>query len=407
MNVGSHVDRDDSIVKKEFYTYTPYTNSLGESEEIRIVIRNCESCLLPSDSYLYMRLTVTTDKFNATTTNADKIRFVNNFPSFLFSDARYELNGIEVDRIKNVGITSTMKLSAASCQANTMGYYYFYKSFTEKTAEHDKDMVYDVMIPLSIWFGFCDDYRKVILNSRHELILNRAPSSINCVYGGKTDANATSVKISISKLEWKMPHITLADKIKSNMNNLVCNSKRLAIQHRSWDLYEYPELPQTDNHIWAVKTTSHLNKPRYVLVAFQHDKMGNRCANASKFDSLHISSVRLHMNSQVYPYHMNDLNIPEGLYAELYQAYANIQPSYYHTGEKNMFANDFGHFQDRLMFAFDTSRADETLTNCAVDIQLEIKVAKVLPTKTKAYCLIIYDNQFKYSSCDGLIERCV
>lgn len=145
MNIGSSIDHDDSIVKKEFYTYTPYTNSFGESEEIRIAIRNCESCLLPSDSYLYMRLSVKTDKYDATTDLKERIKFVNNFPSFLFSDARYELNGIEIDRIKNVGITSTMKLAAATCQANTMGYYNFNKIFIDKVAEHAKDMIYDVV----------------------------------------------------------------------------------------------------------------------------------------------------------------------------------------------------------------------------------------------------------------------
>lgn len=218
LNIGATVAHDNSIIKKDFYAYTPYTNSFGESEEVRIAIQNQGTHLLPCECFLYLELTVTTEKNNETAT--DKVKFVRNFPSFLFSEARYELNGVEIDRIRNVGMTSTMKLGAASCQSNTSGYYQFNKLFTNKIAQSANAIVYDVAIPLSIWFGFCDDYRKIILNSRHELILKRERDSVNCVRGGGKEDPSTNVKIAISKLEWTMPHITLANPIKLAMNQL-------------------------------------------------------------------------------------------------------------------------------------------------------------------------------------------
>lgn len=408
LDIGSTAACDNSIIKKDIYTYTPYTNSYGESEEIRITIQNQDLCLLPSESYLYMQVAVTTENHNDAVEDKDKVKFVNNFASFLFNEARYELNGVEIDRIRNVGITSTMKLLTASCESNTNGYYQFNKAFTGKIAQHANKVVYDLMLPLSVWFGFCDDFRKVILNSRHELILIRSRNSLNCVYGGKADSTSANVKIALSKIEWKMPYITLADNMKLTMKNIVSNHKRLAIQHRTWELYEYPELPQTMNHVWTVKAVSQFNKPRYVLVAFQHGKNENKVADASKFNSLNINSVRLHLNSHVYPYHMNDINVKEAKYAELYQAYTNIQSSYYNGLEgKNRFANSFAEFQTDVLFAFDTSRSDETHMNGTIDIRLEIKATENFPTKVAAYCLIIYENEFLYSPADGLVERCV
>lgn len=409
LNIEATAARDDSIIKKEFYTYTPYTNSFDESEEIRILIQNQDSFLLPCESYLYMQVIVTTERNDAAAADKDKIKFSNNFPSFLFNNARYELNGVEIDRIKNVGITSTMKLLTASCQSNTIGYYRFNESFMAKSAQNAvKDIVYDVMIPLSIWFGFCDDYRKVILNSRHELILNRARNSMNCVHGGKEDATSTDVKIKVSKLEWKMPHITLADKVKLHMNSYISKNKQIAIQHRTWDLYEYPVLPTTAKHMWTIKTVSHLNKPRYVLVGFQHDKMDKKTADASKFSSVKLNSVRLHLNSNVYPYHMHEFDIGGGRYSELYQAYANIQSSYYNGAEnKNLFANTFGKFQSDVIFAFDTSRSDDAISNGAIDIKLEFKAEENIPDKTTAFCLIIYESEFVYSPFDGTVLRSV
>lgn len=134
LNIEAHVAQDNSIIKKEFLTYTPYTNSLRENDEIRIAIQNQDSYLLPSESYLYMRLTVTSE--NAKETDTEKIKFVRNFPSFLFSDGRYELNGVVIDSIGNVGITSTLKLLTATCESNLIGYYRFNEAFSGKVAQN-------------------------------------------------------------------------------------------------------------------------------------------------------------------------------------------------------------------------------------------------------------------------------
>lgn len=375
LDVGATAAHDDSIVKRDFYTYTPYTNTFNESEEIRIAIQNQDLCLLPSESYLYMQVKVSTENNNDTVADKDKVKFVHNFASFLFSDARYELNGVEIDRNRNVGITSTMKLLAASCKSNTSGYYQYNKTFAGKVAQRAEAVVYDLMLPLSIWFGFCDDFRKVILNSRHELILTRSRNSLNCFYDGLKDAGSAEVKIALSRIEWKMPYITLADK---------------------------------KNHIWSVKAVSQFNKPRYVFVTFQHGKNEKKVEEASRFSSVNVNSVRLYLNSSVFPYHMNDLDVSQAKYAELYQAYESIQQSYYNGEEGiNQFGNGFGAFQADVMFAFDTSRSDESHKNGTIDIRLEIKASANIPSNTTAYCLIIYENEFMYSPADGLVERLV
>lgn len=173
-------------------------------------------------------------------------------------------------------------------------------------------------------------------------------------------------------------------------------------------MYEYPELPRTTDNIWSVKTVSHLNKPRYVLVGFQTNKKENKIADASRFNHLKITGIRLYLNSNVYPYHMHDVDIKNGRFAELYQAYVDIQSSYYNGLEtKNPFGNSYGKFQVDTLFAFDTSRSDESLESGAVDIKLEIKASENIADKCAAYCLIIYDNLFEYSPLDALVVRSV
>lgn len=126
-----------------------------------------------------------------------------------------------------------MKLYAATHSSNMIGYYNFNDAFTDKVAQSEhSELVYDKMIPLKIWFGFCDDYKKLIMNSRHELILTRSQSSLNCLYDGLSTATSTAVKITVNKLEWKMPYITLADKVKMDTQKLISKNKKINVFNR-------------------------------------------------------------------------------------------------------------------------------------------------------------------------------
>lgn len=405
LSIDALAAHDDTIIRKEFYQYAPYTTTFGASDEIRIAIQSKDSYLLPCESYIYMQLSATTTGVFAL--NDTEVKFVNNYASFLFSDARYELNGVEIDRVRNVGRASTMKLTVASRPSHLNGYSQYCKTF-EGTSPRNLPAarVYDVVIPLSAWFGFCDDYRKIILNCKHELILNRSRQSHDCTAGGPAAGTTTEISVAVTKIEWKMPHITLSDRVKLNMMNYLAKNRKIVIQHRSMDMIEYPQLPETTSHIWPVKTVSHLNRPRFVIVGLQTDRNGVRVANAAKFDPCNVTSVRLHMNSQIYPYNMSDLNIGDGTFAELFDSYARIQSSYYNgTETTNPFGLSCAHFQLSPLFVFDTSRADESLINSSVDIRVEIKTRVNIPANTIAYCLIIYDNEFIYSPFDGIVTR--
>ncbi|XP_031637559.1 uncharacterized protein LOC116351329 [Contarinia nasturtii] len=403
LNIASLPMRDDSIIRKEIYQYTPYTNSFDESDEIRIAIQNKESYLAPSQSFIYLQIACTT---NGRHVDGDaEIKFVNNFASFLFSDVRYELNGVEIDSVRNVGRASTMKLMLASRLSTLNGYASFCRTYEATSPRADVEKLYDVVIPLSAWLPFCDTYNRCIINCRHELILNRARQSLDCTHGGGILPTSAVVSVAVKKIEWKMPHITLSDKVKLNMLSYLSKNRKITVQHRSMDIHEY-QLPQTTNHLWSVKTVASSNKPRYVVVGLQTNRNAQKSVNASKFDACHLTDVRLHLNSQIYPYNMNTLDIGGGIYSELYALYSDVQTSYYNNTEaKNPFDLPYGVFQSSPIFAFDTSHADESLVGGSIDVRIELKAKQNIPANTTAYCLIIYDNEFWYSPFDGIVMR--
>lgn len=405
LSIDALAIRDDTVIKKEIYQYAPYTSTFNESDEIRIAIQSKDSYLLPCESYLYLQIACTTQGVQPDA-DVGEIKFVENFASFLFSDARYELNGVEIDRVRSVGRASTMKLMTAARRSQLDGYSKFCKAFENTSPRGALPKIYDVVLPLSVWFGFCDDYQKIILNCKHELILNRSRQSLDCTTEGGDAALAAVVKIDIQKIEWKMPHITLSDRVKLNMLNYLSKNRKITIQHRSMDMTEYPQLPQTGNHMWSVKTVSHVNRPRFVIVGLQTGRKGKRVVDASKFDSCRVTDMRLHLNSQIYPYNMSVLNIGGGIFAELYNHYVSAQSTYYNNVEpSNPFLMKCDEFQNSPLFVFDTSRADESLIDSSIDVRVEIKASANIPADTAAYCLIIYDSEFIYSPFDGIVVR--
>lgn len=58
----------------------------------------------------------------------------------------------------------------------------------------------------------------------------------------------------------------------------------LQIAFISFELHEYPSFPKTTKHTWSVKITGQLEKPRYIMFAFQTDRYSKTRNRSDKFD---------------------------------------------------------------------------------------------------------------------------
>ncbi|XP_014295491.1 uncharacterized protein LOC106693249 [Microplitis demolitor] len=238
----------------------------------------------------------------------------------MFEEIRYELNGVGIDRNKNVGITSLMKgyTSLSPAQQNTLeNSGWIMDEAVNKL--HNDNSYFDVSIPLSLLLGFAEDYHKVVSNAKHELILIRSNADLNAyiVATPAAGAHAEAVKITLRKIEWIVLYKTMADKQKIEALNYITSDPAISISFRAWELYEYPLLPNTSKQIWAVKTSTQLEKPRFVILGFQTARKNDTTKNASVFDHCNIRDIKLFLNSQSYPYGNLNLNIANNEYALL------------------------------------------------------------------------------------------
>lgn len=395
LQVKKPIGRAEDIISQQYHTYTPYSTSFNNNDEIRITIQSQDLYVLPSESYLHIE--IKSAKKDGTPIVADEAIFARNFTSYLFSEIRYELNGFEIDRCKSPGVTSLLKCMVA-CKTSDKTAYELY------TLNADHSMIagtYRMVLPLRFVLGFCDDFNKIVLNSKHELILVRGRSDLNA-YVSQRD----NIVLTVSKIHWKVPHVTLSDQAKLTMFKTIARNESLLIPFRSWDLYELPGIPQTTRHTWSVKTTTQVSKPRYVIVAFQTGRNHVAASDATKFDHCNVSDVKLYMNNERFPYDDLNLNFAELSYHELYHMVTKLQKSYYNgTSPSNPIEMDYAALLDRPVFAFDCSRTDENIKNGMVDVRIEIETTVNIPANTTAFCLIIHDNLIRYSPFTSTVHR--
>ena len=206
LNIKGEPIFDDRIVKMETHTYNPYANTtFGHSDEIRIPIQQQDLYTLPCESFLYVEGRLTTKK-----TNENTLVLGHNCVAHMFDEIRYELNGVEVDRCRNVGMTSNMKTYASLSLEH-------YRSLERAGFQFEKIMTFDgyfnFYVPLSILLGFCEDCKRVIVNAHHKLILIRARNDNNCLVGDP----AMEPKLELFKVQWRMPHVMLNEVNKLSM----------------------------------------------------------------------------------------------------------------------------------------------------------------------------------------------
>ena len=205
LDVESPIQFEESVAHYEIHL--PYaTSTYNNSDGIHITIQHQDQYLLPCRSSLHIQGKVTEQDGSVL---KEGTTLVNNAICFLFSEIRYEINAIEIDKSKNVGLTSCMK-AYPSLNPSQLKFLEI-AGWNSETLLDDKGN-FEVLIPLSMILGFAEDYQKIIINAKHELILTRSNTDTNAIIHTATAKTAKNTfKFTLNKIEWLMPNITLCN----------------------------------------------------------------------------------------------------------------------------------------------------------------------------------------------------
>lgn len=390
---------DDSIVKITNHSYVPHnTLTINNSDEIRISINNQDLLTLPSRSYLYIKGEIE---------NHDKGHLINNAFAFLFDEIRYEVAGKEIDIIRNPGISTLMKSICSFNKSMVTKLTNAAFDTDENLKKFHKNGKFSACIPMDLMLGVFEDFNKVLVNVKQELILKRSKNDLNCIF--TTEAAPTTgvdkvPKITLQSVQWIMPHVTPSDSEKLQLQKILLQNKNLQIAFRSMELHELPSYPSTTKHTWSVKTSSQLEKPRYVIFGFQTDRDNKARKRTDQFDHCKLKNLKVFLNSEYYPYSDLSLDFEQGDISKAYEMLVRFKETYYNSMPDPVISRlDF--IDKYPLIVIDCSRQNENLKEGVVDFKIEIENAENVPANTSAYCLIIHDKIFEYNPLTNEINK--
>lgn len=385
LNVEDRPFSDDTIIKKDYHSYVPYIRSFKNNDEIRITIQNQDLYLLPSESYIYVEGSVTLPG-GELSSNA---RLRNNCVAYFFDEIRYEINGIEVDRTRHLGASSTIKnfVSLSSAERNIM------RNAGWNNGEDLSMGVFNFCVPLKRLLGFAEDYNRVILHSKHDLIMLRSSTDQYACYS--TDSKE-KLNLTITNITWRIPHIHLSDASKLQIMKTINNGKSLPIAFRSWDCHFNPTFPGSTKCHWNVKLSTNSERPRFVILALEND---------GKFIHSNLVNVKVHLNSETYPYDDLNLKFEDNRYAVLYDMYAKFQQNYFLKEPEPILS--WEKFKNMPIAVIDVSYQNEVIKSGPIDVKLEFETNTPIPSKTSAYCLILHDRLIEYTPLTGIVRKII
>lgn len=393
---------DETVWEKEYHTFNPYASSrLDNNDEVRIPIHHEDAYTLPSDSYIYIEGRV----LKRDGTGGTTVPFINNCMAFLFEEIRYEISGITVDSTKKVGISSTLKglVSLSPNEINAIkpsGW-----ALPEYTINPSTNGYFDFCVPLRLLLGFAEDYKRAIINVKQELVLLRSSSDADLIEAPAGTTTATlDWRFRLDKIIWRVPILKLATEQHIRLLETLKSDRDIVIPFRSWEMQEFPIVPSSQRQTWAIKTSSNLEKPRYVIFAFQTGKRSSLTSNAGLFDHCNLKNIKLYLNSQFFPYDNLNLEFSKDRFSALYEMYTDFQSSFY--GRRNAPILSPEEFKTNApIVVIDCSKQNEAVKSSTVDIRIDFETDKSIPANTTAYCLILHDTIVTYKPLTGVVRK--
>ncbi|XP_050516193.1 uncharacterized protein LOC126891058 [Diabrotica virgifera virgifera] len=392
---------DESIRKAEYRIYAPFIKSFNCNDIVEFSINQVDSFFAMSETLLCIKGSL------EITGNGD-VTLANNVGAFLFDSCTYSESAREMETVRDPGIVSAVRAMTCYTQEDSnymvMAGWNYPKDPILNAADHS----FNIQMPLKHVFNIFNDY-PFITCGRQTIRLVRARNDNDCIVikekqNADKTTTITTAKINITNIELRVKHIFPNDDIKLELMKSIQQDQPIVIPFRKWELHELPAITRgARREVWAVKTSTSVERPRYVIVFFQTNKLDKTTADPTLFDNVNIQSIRLSLNGEYWPNERMQLDFSKTDYNEAYFNYTEFYPSYIHSQQKRPLL-EFSAFKTDALFVIDCSKQEESMKASTVDVKLDIEANNGFPDNTKAYCIIIHDCVMEYFPLTEIVK---
>jgi len=140
---------------------------------------------------------------------------------------KYEINGCEIDRKRFVDLTTSLKncISLDNLQSQNLLNSGWSSGDEISTGPH-----FNFSVTFKNLLGLAEDYKKVFLNCKHELVL-MLTKNLGDVF--EQSRNEQTFKLERTNITWKIPHVTPSDSAKIKKYDIIKRGVSLPVAFRS------------------------------------------------------------------------------------------------------------------------------------------------------------------------------
>lgn len=396
---------DTSITGEEVHTVNPVNpQALGNNDVIHFSMQQADTLTLLSKSFFLISGELdkaTTSEAGVVTHGAPtRVSLTKAGVLHLFNRIELRINNERVEQINEPGLTCIPKIlsTMTSDEVRQLGIM----GWPDATALTTADGEFNIQIPFSVLFGLGSDFEKVLVNAKIEILFTRSRSNDDALLWTQAEAGVT---LKLTKMVYKLPFISVDDQNRLSFLKIIEEDKGLNLIYRSWELYQYPELPRATKHSWTVKSTTQRERPRYIIFFFQTARAGASLKSSSQFDHCTLRNIKLLLNNEPYPYEDLDQDFSKKNYTMFYDMYCKFMKAYHSASNVAPILSYAEYITEAPLFIIDCSRQKESLTSGAVDIRLDFETKDIIPNGTSGNCIIIRDNVYEYHPLTNTIRK--
>ena len=196
-----------------------------------------------------------------------------------------------------------------------------------------------------------------------------------------------------------MPRVLPNDQERLSLLKTIEAKTTIAVGFRAHHC-ETISVPQSTTFEWKLSVKTSPESPRWVILGFQTNRVGNQIKNPAAFDHCNAKDLQVVINGHPYPSLEHNTDFTKQQIATIYNAISEFLPNYYGItqAQSNISPIDFKDLYP--LHVIDISKQPERIRYGVMDMNIKGAFRTAVPAGTQIYALVISDRVLNFQS-DG------